>query len=403
MVRVLRRMPPVTAGDPPKKTRLLEGIASCAIGIPALIYGTGVLVSITYFGRWDMTDLSGGELVRARYLQVGLFALALPALCGSTILAYFYFRRIAKSAVPANRRYPAATNELQKHLREMFALVAKRPFNSVTWEYMISLVSERPYWPRRFYFWGTFSWLNMFLVLTIVAAIGRPPWFAESVFVVSFALLPTVTVLGSYFIAGFLDELGVHCNTTRFILFVVALFLDYLIIVTCKDGELWKILASICTEHGSALMLYSVLSFAVVMMLVGARRGARASRNPTAGAAIWALVGISIVPLYYYAAIGFAFSVFPYIPSSKGGADHTSQSRVQITCVADSKIILPISPLGLVFLEETANWIYLADATRKDVEDWRTGYAWSNNHRIVCAPRIIRVSREKVCRIDYIR
>jgi hypothetical protein len=242
----------------------------------------------------------------------------------------------------------------------------------------------------------------MFLVLTVIASFGRPSWFGKSDFVACFVLLPTVTVLGSYIISGFLDECGLHKNVTRFFLFIGALAIDYGIVRTCKDGELWNIITDIWKNHRSALSLYAVLSFAVVMMFVGARRGAREARNPAVGATIWAVVGVSIIPLYYYAVIGFAFSVFPYIPASKGGADYTSVARVHVSCDGDADVELSRKD-GFVFLEETTNWIYLAGATEEDVKDWRVGYIGKDKTREVAAPRIIRLSREKVVAIEFTR
>jgi len=347
-----------------------------------------------------MTDLSGGELVRARYLQVGLFAFSLPVLWGSSFLAYFYFRRIEQQVDSIPRTSIESSPSLKQQLSATLALFIKRPLKSVTWEYAIRLISERPYWPRRFFFWGLLSWLNMFLALTVIASLGRPSWFGEPPFVICFVLLPTTTVLGSYIISGFIDELGMHKNLTRFFLFIGMLALDYGIICTCKDNELWGIITSIWRHHRSAFSLYVVLSFAVVMMFVGARRGAREARNPTVSATIWAVVGVSLIPLYYYAVIGFAFSVFPYIPATKGGADYTAAARVRVKCDSDADVGFSGKD-RFVFLEETTNWIYLAEASDEDVKDWRIGYVWKDKRREVAAPRIIRLSREKVVAIEF--
>ncbi|OWY68941.1 hypothetical protein B7486_23885 [cyanobacterium TDX16] len=386
---------PLTATEAPPKQSVLEGFAPYVLGIPALIYGTGILVSTTYFGRWNMTDLSGGELVRARYLQIGLFAFSLPVLWGSSFLAYFYFRRIEEQIALTRRASDKVVPDLKRMLGETLALLNRRTLRPVTWEFVIRLISERPYWPKRFYFWGLLSWLNMFLVLTVIASLGRPSWFGETPFVVCFVSLPTITVLGSYFISGFIDELGVNKNLMRFFLFVGMLALDCGIIHTCKDSELLEIISSIWNNHRSAMSLYAVLSFAVVMMLVGARKGAREAPTSAVGRTIWAVVGVSIIPLYYYAVIGFAFAIFPYIPATKGGADYTAAAQVKIICKSNDEI-RPFERNGLLLLEETANWIYVAKASEADVLNWRVGYVWIDQKREVAAPRIIRLSREKV-------
>jgi hypothetical protein len=328
------------------------------LGIVGLIYASGFLVVTTHLETLGIRDV-GSELWKSRYVHIGVLSLAFPAMIVSTTYGIF------------------AMNSLRKAGPEYLT------FNSVK------------------------SFINLFTVLTLgltfysfAMFVRRPSSPVEAV-PVFLTLMLTVGV-GALALVAWLERhyKGMAAPQSRFWLsIVIGLRLAVLITVLVCSLEAtgagyWRLIMEICRYRWHALLLMAACWFSVGYYVFALKYwgGSRLAENQRALA--WVLCASVAGPMYYISLMAFAYSLFPYIPATRGGGDYS------VTHVANISIKSPEkSDAGPLFwipggiVEETPSTVYVIEEGK-----WHP-CAWRKTPRTLPQPKAI--SRDQIITIEY--
>ena len=376
----------------------LNAIAQISTVIAGLVYATGFLVVFNYLDTLGIHD-APGDFFKLKYMHVGILCLVPLVLGIGLLFAILMLYGVWKARRQKSRRHFAR-----------FRKSRRKTLSGTTPSYMgVFLLGNLLVVFYLLIMFTTFGFIReRYAYFIALCALTLGGLFVGSEVLPKIAYyIPTycLTVLvRAYALALKLDKttIPMHMRKTivtraaqwivpsfKLVLFVAALLLDFY----CFD---WNDIASKFSRR-TVFYLVLLLCFVYFTGRIYVLQERFASRPRQR--ALYRVLGICALGLLYYlVVVTFAYSIYPFIPAGRGGADLSESSAITLTCDAGQATALPTSLIGtvnqgrltsipLVAIEEDAESILVAP-----LEEYRT---WHEERKSGTGcpklPRIFRI------------
>jgi hypothetical protein len=320
-----------------KDKSVLQHVPQWFISAFAVTYLTGFLIDSLYYSSIGITDV--GEVLKLRHVQLGLLFLMLFLLM---ILPLFFFVFGAKNMAILGESNP---NELPP-MTPIMAGTSMLFFGTIY--YVVAIVP-----PGYFYYLKHPIRLAGFLIL-IASVIG------------SYIFLTHVLMRRTRKAEQDSTPMGeVGDSNKKFQTYFLRLIFVYILIWDC-----W-LFRELIPEFLNSLWPYGIFFFAFCIIFTALlsrlfRRLEQDSERLTPFAKIGFIsIGmIGLIIVYYATVAAFAYTIFPYIPSTRGGAKYTDAQAISIVVdeghlIKNPAFVPTDSRLdNLVLLYSTANSFY---------------------------------------------
>jgi hypothetical protein len=331
-------------------------VARWFLAIGALIYATGFLVAVSYADYLGATGFSN-QLFREQYILIGLLCLALPTIVIGGAYGLMEHRAVQLAARAKRQQALAAATTSDE--RESAVATAKAEQGS-----------ERTLVARMILVFNLLLTFYLFVMFAPRGYLQSKPWIILAIFF--------FTVLG-YRLVGWSSKIVKDSLVGK-----VTGFMDWLlclVIVCVLDAAcFWEMrarLLEVLYPRGMNFLLF----VATIVYITYRLKAPTPIRDARSRSASWVIGGCELALLYVLAVYAFAYGVYPEIAASRGGGDHTDDSRMILTYSPDLQSSIPIQAQAgnghsqpLVLLEETPDVLVVADP--KDSGGpaaWRTG------------------------------
>jgi len=367
---------------------LAKTIPYWLVAIVGLIYASGFLVVTTHLERFGIR-VEGTDVWKTRYIHIGVLAMCFPVMIVGTASGMLYLLRIrerelvderekalaARLVVPCLRPYDLAVQQFEEKRRNL---------GRVFWvSGCVSLLMELTFYAFAMFVRGGTSpdpfWTRWKLVGMLLA--GDPFWTRWKL----------VGMLSAGF--GFLiraqiiekrrsDRPGAGMPARWCALISVLLFAVWAAIPYSSWNVIWEFIR---TRSSACAMMVCFLGFIGYIVYSLRKNQAMYSRDHWRAACLLAIcIG---GPMYYLSLMGFAHSVFAYIPAARDGGDYTVSWMVRIS-----------RKDGAIggwqrLVEETSTALYVADGPGRQPCEWR-----SEPEKI---PNLHSISRDQIADIEY--
>ncbi len=348
------------------------------LGIVGLIYASGFLVVTTHLEALGIRDL-GSELWKTRYVHIGVLSLTFPAMIVTTVYGIFAFSDYLKS----QSNLGAVFHYLRVTISLFIILIMELTF------YSFAMFVRRPSptidtcAPHPELVHG-----GLILMLCVgVVGIAFTSW------------------LERYFNAKNLRGMTLCTLLLRLIILFIVLLCFLEVVVGVEIVWAWFPLKANATEsywtYITGMMQHRLNALLLVLTCwagVGYYVYIAKRKVPILPAGLRALAWLMIIsiagPMYYLSLMVFAYSLFPYIPATRGGGDYTVNRVATIWIKGrDSLFYNPPSLMTAGVVEETSSTVYVIDEN-----EWHP-YSWRNRSQHIPPPTAI--SRDQIVKIVY--
>jgi hypothetical protein len=328
-----------------------------------LIYASGFLVVTTHLGRFGI-PVEGTDVWKTRYIHVGVLAMCFPVMIVGTVVGVWYHCTILEKELDDEREKLAAlfgrddlavqqSEEQRRHLRLTFSLSGA-----------VFLLMELAFYAFVMFLRRGTSPNPAILKLVGMLAVG--------------ILLPLL--------AGWIERnwsgkrwWGMF---TRWCALIIVLRLA---LWAATPYWNWNAIRGFSNRGPACVMMVCFLG--AIGLIVYLLMKNRATYSKARWRAAWFTAICISGPMYYLSLMGFAHSVFAYIPAERDGGDYTASWMVRIS-----------RKDGAIggwqrLVEETSTALYVADWRENHPCQWR-----SDPEKI---PNLHSISRDQIADIDY--
>ena len=295
-----------------KDKSVLQHVPQWFISAFAVTYLTGFLIDSLYFSSIGITDV--GEVIKLRHVQLGLLFLMLFLLVNVPL--FFLVFSYKKMAILGQSN----PNELPP-MTPIMAATSMLFFGTIY--YVVAIVP-----PRHFYYLIHPVRLSGFLFL-IASVMGG--------YIGLTGILTRRRKRRTEKDKSLMDEVGksnkkLQANFLRFI-FVYILIFDYFLF-----RELIPDFLNSLFPYGIFFFAFCIIFTALLSRLFRRLDQDSARLTPFAKVGFISLGMIGLIIVYYTTVATFAYTIFPYIPSFRGGAKYTDAQAISI--VVDPKSLI---------------------------------------------------------------
>jgi len=355
---------------------LAKTIPYWLVAIVGLIYASGFLVVTTHLERFGIR-VEGTDVWKTRYIHIGVLAMCFPVMIVGTVFGMWYLWTIRERE----------RAEQEKVLAARFAVRCLRPND---------LAAQQSEKQRRHLRWlftlSGFVLLLMelaFYAFTMFIRRGTSPdpastrWKLVGMLVAGFVLL----ILAAKIEKGGSGRRWLGMLTRWCALIAVVA----LAVWAAKPYWSWNVIWGFLQSRGAACtMMVCFLGF--IGYIVFSLKRNQATYSPARWRAAWLITICIGGPMYYLSLVGFAHSVFAYIPAARDGGDYTVSQMVRISR-KDNAIGEKECPKWQRLVEETSTALYVADGPDRQPCEWR-----SESQKI---PNLHSISRDQIADIEY--
>lgn len=341
---------------PTARTLSPETFAKVSGVAAAVVYATGFLIDFTHSQRLGIGD-GVGDLFKAKHMLVGTIYWLLLILIGIPTFA-FTNMYVRNKEVNLKR----AQGEKEPLLISLSGLLISLQLLGLL--YLVTLVAPPRFLSRQAFWVG----LNFFFSVPILGRIyalirglrdpetykKRNKFWRTACYLSSrsWCLRPQV----SYSAPG-------SWKTVRIMLLVLTLAIDW----RCLAAE--RLMPVVLAMFWNAKILIGILVFMASVIFQYRDRSSRAKTSADKRS-LWQLCGAKLVIAFVFSVIGFAYSVYPFIPSERGGGNYMHAPDVvlwvknETADIPDALIeeyragVKITKPVKLV--EQTTAWLYIA-------------------------------------------
>lgn len=362
------------------------------LAVVGLIYASGFLIEMIHLGTYGIRDV-GGELWKARDIHIGVLGFVFPATIMGTMV-YTVFTPLTH-LVP--RSFDSAIAKAYTALRPLFHVAAP-----LSW--------RKRWWPGadgEWWFADLRRLANGFIILSLelsfyaLAMLHRDSASEEPYGLLAFML--AITILSTR-MCSLLEEWARERAEPRqppalvlacIIRLIVAAAAVYVSAIAIQGY--WPLVERISSVNPSRVLLYVLLFSVTCYWLYSTYQRYRATHEMRFWLLTCPLVGL----MYYLTVVGFAHSLFPYVPASRGGGDYMLAPIVSIQLKKEMSATRSALETFLgngdpkVVIDETSTTLFIADECTKGGP-----LAWSQN-RPRERPRVWAVSRDSIAVIQY--
>ena len=350
------------------RTLSIEAVARASGAVAAIIYATGFLVDFTHSQRLGIGD-GLGDLFRAKHMLVGALYWLLITLIGIPSIA---FAKIWLRNRQVNINKPIGNKE--PLIMTWAGLLTSLQLLGLL--YVVTLVAPPGFLSRQAFWVGlnfALSVLGLGRIYFLIRSLRSPetykkegPLWKMACFLSSFSWRLRREV--SYNPPG-------SWKTVRLMVLILTLVIDW----QCLQAE--HLMPMILALLWKAKILIGIFIF---MGHVTFQYWDRSNRitDPGDKHALWLICGAKLTLSFIFSIIGFAYSVYPFIPAERGGGNYTHASDVRLrikseaseipeTLVEEHQGSVSITrPLKLI--EQTSVWVYVAPGPVPDIPaDWK--------------------------------
>jgi hypothetical protein len=322
------------------------------LAIIGLIYASGFVVVTTHLERYGIRDV-GTEIWKSRYIHIGVLSLVFPVMIVGTIygLLYFYLLRKEEPKNPERPDYSVLLLVSQGVASGFVFLMLELAFYCFV---TLSRASVPPS-PRDV----TGQLLKMMLggvAGTVLAGIIDRHWWKHRLVLRSTAVFRWAVAI---WVGWWFFKTGAY-------------YWDLV-------REMWR-----CRGHALGLMTGFLLVIGYMLFALGKRW----AELPAQRRRVALLLAICLIgPMYYLSLMGFAFSLFAYVPAVRGGGDYTVSPLVTVSLKTGS--VLPRARV----VEETSAALFLLDESEDPLQLRRDPQA--------VPKKLLAVAREQIAEIEY--
>jgi hypothetical protein len=355
---------------------LAKTIPYWLVAIVGLIYASGFLVVTTHLERFGIR-VEGTDVWKTRYIHIGVLAMCFPVMIVGTAFGMWYLLTIremecaeqekllaARFAVRCLRPNDLGTQQSEKqrrHLRWLFALSG-----------FVILLMEL-----------TFYAFAMFIRRGNSPDPASTRWKLVGMLVAGFVLL---------ILAARIEKWGSGSRWPGILTRCCAL-IAVLALAGWAAGPYWSwslIWGFLQTRGAACAMMVCFLGF--IGYIVFSLKRNQAKYSQARWRAAWLITICIGGPMYYLSLVGFAHSVFAYIPAARDGGDYTVSWMVRISRKDNAKGGNEC-PKWQRLVEETSTALYVADGPDRQPCEWR-----SKPEEI---PNLHSISRDQIADIEY--
>jgi hypothetical protein len=348
----------------------------------AVAYATGFLVVSTFLHRFGVSE-PGTDLLKLKYLQVGILHALFPTIILGSVFAFFYIREHPDTAEESRMPRIALVNIGNLLLLcYWLATFANPGYFHEKGAYIAALFAWTIFWiafgrtvagkgPSHFkWFNDLTAWceaklqkllarvqryrsdaVRVTIMTGLVTAdfLIKPVIGTIAIFVTAdilFFLLAWRAISGKHFpdmhsplIENIAAKALAHPGK-RAAMIAAPVILSLVVIVI---AQAWYLLASPAATHAFFYYFFCILGAAVLWS--DRKRIPERYALGGARAMAWFFTLCIVSGLYYMTILGFAYGVFPHIPASKGGGDFAASPNVELFIKADA---LPAIPTNIV-------------------------------------------------------
>ena len=273
-----------------KKHEILS-VPSAFVALFAFVYVTGYLIDFFYFSNRGVSDI-GGELLKLRYIQVGIyFVLSLALFVGIPFFIFF-----AKD-----------DTKLKKHpLRPVGGAMAWAAILYQVSLFLPTLFAPPDYFSLQNHPWRYYAILALVFSVLIVYVVGRK--LAE--------------VAARFLHGSFIDFFDRERPYLGWIILLLIVVSDALILPGLFPLFL-DMLPNVLFFVGFCLVSAWVLALVYDLLSQVEEWDFRAIR-------MIYLTGSLMILLLFFILLSYALTIFPFIPNTRGGADLRDANRVSV-------------------------------------------------------------------------
>jgi hypothetical protein len=338
------------------------------VAIVGLIYASGFLVVTTHLERFGIR-VEGTDVWKTRYIHIGVLAMCFPVMIVGTWVGMSYLFTIRKRELAdellarfdVRRLRPddlavQQSEEKLRHLRWAFILSGS-----------VSLLMELAFYAFAMFVRGGTSpdpaWARRQLVFMLGAGFGL------------LILAPRIEKRWSG--RRWLGMLTRCCALIAVIVFAGLAAYPY---------WSWNVIGGFFHARGSACaMMVCFLGF--IGWIVYSLKKNQATYSPASWRVVWLITICIGGPMYYLGLMGFAHSVFTYIPAARDGGDYTVSWMVRISRKDNAR------GGWQRLVEETSTALYVVDGPDRQPCEWR-----SEPEKI---PYLHSISRDQIADVEY--
>jgi hypothetical protein len=363
-------------------------LSKAFVTVVALLYATGFLIVFTFLGRIGIRDL--GDVLKAKYILVGALYWLIPVLIGLPTWAFVAMRE------RYNERKQAAGDSTDSPLPAppMRATSLIDSIQFTLFLYVVVLLAPPGFVHANVGLIFTNCFLTIFGLRVINSrseglsrAKKQPPmtrwWQLQSGLADLDALLVAkcLHVLRSLYarlggdallVAGPLRLAPTRDFTSiRFSLSAFLLILDVVGLASLR-GLIWAMI-----QRAVITILVFVLAGVILWRFSGL---AARAKDPEDKANLWWVATAIVAGCYLLSVVGFAYSIYPFVPAERGGGNYSHTGLVVVALTSRNGVpddlldrksgernaggasvtaeYLRTKPLKLI--EQTSSWIYVA-------------------------------------------
>jgi hypothetical protein len=366
-------------------TLSVEGVAKASGAVAAIIYATGFLIDYTHSQRLGIGD-GLGDLFRGKHMLVGALYWLLVVLIGIPSIAFvkIWLR---------NRQVNVSKSDGNKEPLIMTWAGLLTSLQLLGLLYVVTLVAPPGFVSRQAFWVGLnfgFSVLGLGRIYFLLRSLRSPATYEKKG--VLWRLACSLSAYNWRFRRAVSYNPAGSWKTVRIMVLILTLVIDW----RCLEAE--RLMPVILALLWKAKILIGIFIF---MGHVAFQYWDRITRaiDPGDKRALWFICGAKLTLSFIFSVIGFAYSVYPFIPAERGGGNYTHASDVRLwiksdagetpeTLIEQHKGNVSITrPLKLI--EQTSVWVYVAPGPVPDIPaDWK--------------PEIVAVRKELVTSMKLI-
>ncbi len=380
---ISRRMPPTSS--PEIGTHFARSIPYWFFATVGLIYASGFLAVTIFLDTFGIRE-AGTEFWKARYIHIGVICLALPLMLNVPFYTLLYVQdRRRKHARPDP--YGQVDSLLRATLRFVASASMLVALEAVVFSFVAFTRPDSTHSPLQV------GWIVVRVVFGVIIGL--------------FAVYLFERVRAALAVRGMCNS-----NSRPFEWFMtgVRLVLATYVLMQARDffGHHSTLFSEIYARNGLGVILMALFTFVLGIIPFASLKYTQRASDPHIERAVWMLCACLEGSIYYVNVLAFAYTVFPYIPTTRGGGDYTVGPRVVLGLKASQSLPIPTrkliscrSNLGsrtvpLVLVEESTDMVFVADPT-----DAIAPAVWRGIEQP--KPQVIGFRRDQLNNIHYVK
>ena len=294
-----------------KHANRVESIAKLTVAVGAVIYASGFLIVFTFLERLGIRD--AGDLFKAKYIHVGVLYWLIPVLVGLPLYAYS----------TGNDRYKTRNKDLT--VKEIPVFTRTSTFVAVqflVFLYIVILLAPPGFVPEHLWLIGAncaLTFIGIRIINTLAERFRNPDTYRDR----SWSWRLECFLAKRTWCLRHNVQPPNNWETVRYIHLVALIYFDVLF---CFQPLFSYILPPL--KRG-IVMIFVFLVAGIVLKRFAALLAKLPDEIDKTSVR---LLGISIAAgCSLFTMVGFAYAVYPYVPSERGGGNYADAPKVALT------------------------------------------------------------------------